>query len=34
MYHPRMQIGEYTYASAFDPPTDWAARLAPNLFDI
>lgn len=32
--HPRMQIGEYTYASAFDPPTDWAARLAPYLFDF
>lgn len=32
--HPRMQIGEYTYASAFDPPADWAARLAPYLFDF
>ncbi len=30
--HPRMEIGEYTYASDFDPPQDWAARLAPYLF--
>lgn len=32
--HPRMTVGEYTYASAFDPPEDWAARLAPYLFDF
>lgn len=32
--HPRMEIGEYAYASAFDPPDDWAARLAPYLFDF
>jgi virginiamycin A acetyltransferase len=32
--HPRMQIGAYTYASAFDPPDDWAARLAPYLFEF
>lgn len=32
--HPRMDVGEYTYASAFDPPQDWAARLAPYLFDF
>lgn len=32
--HPRMTVGEYTYASAFDPPSDWAARLAPYLFDF
>lgn len=31
--HPRIQVGEYTYASAFDPPADWAARLAPYLFE-
>ena len=34
--HPRMEIGEYTYASDFDPPEPggWAARLAPYLFDF
>ncbi|MDG1167749.1 MAG: CatB-related O-acetyltransferase [Sulfitobacter sp.] len=32
--HPRFTVGEYTYASAFDPPDDWAARLAPYLFDF
>ena len=32
--HPRMDVGDYTYASAFDPPEDWAARLAPYLFDV
>ncbi|UWR22937.1 CatB-related O-acetyltransferase [Sulfitobacter sp. S190] len=32
--HPRMVIGDYSYASAFDPPEDWAARLAPYLFDF
>lgn len=32
--HDRISIGDYTYASAFDPPTDWAARLAPYLFDF
>ena len=32
--HPRMQVGDYTYASAFDPPDNWAARLAPYLFDF
>ncbi len=30
--HPRFEVGDYTYASAFDPPRDWAARLAPYLF--
>ncbi len=30
--HPRWQIGAYSYASALDPPTDWAARLAPYLY--
>lgn len=29
-----MSVGAYTYASAFDPPQDWAARLAPYLFDF
>lgn len=32
--HPRMTVGAYTYASAFEPPTDWAARLAPYLFEF
>lgn len=34
--HPRMEIGDYTYASDFDPPEagGWAARLAPYLFDF
>ncbi|SFD93215.1 CatB-related O-acetyltransferase [Roseivivax sediminis] len=34
--HPRMEIGDYTYASDFDPPPPggWAARLAPYLFDF
>lgn len=32
--HPRITVGDYTYASAFDPPEDWAARLAPYLFDF
>ena len=34
--HPRFLVGDYTYASDFDPPErwggDWAARLAPYLF--
>lgn len=29
--HPRWEIGDYSYASSFDPPQDWAARLAPHL---
>lgn len=29
--HPNITVGAYTYASAFDPPQDWAARLAPYL---
>ncbi len=32
--HPRFVVGDYTYASAFDPPKDWAVRLAPYLFDF
>lgn len=35
--HPRFEVGDYTYASDFDPPedpSDWAARLAPFLFPI
>ncbi len=30
--HPGWDVGAYTYASDFDPPQDWAARLAPYLF--
>lgn len=35
--HPRWQVGDYTYASSFDPPADpagWAARLAPWLHPV
>ena len=30
--HPRMDIGDYSYASNFSIPKDWAAELAPYLF--
>lgn len=30
--HPNITIGDFTYANDFDPPTDWAARLAPYLY--
>lgn len=30
--HPRIEVGDYTYASAFEPPEDWAAHLAPYLY--
>jgi virginiamycin A acetyltransferase len=30
--HPRFEVGEFTYASDFDPPQDWASHLAPYLF--
>lgn len=34
--HPRIIVGDYTYASNFDPPArdGWAAQLAPYLFDF
>lgn len=32
--HSRIHVGDYTYASSFDPPDDWAARLAPYIFDF
>ncbi|NOD31060.1 CatB-related O-acetyltransferase [Ruegeria atlantica] len=32
--HPRIQVGDYTYASDFDAPEDWANRLAPYLFEF
>ncbi|RMC37380.1 CatB-related O-acetyltransferase [Paracoccus alkanivorans] len=30
--HPNIEIGDYTYASSFEPPEDWAARLAPYTY--
>lgn len=30
--NPQFQVGDYTYASDFDPPQDWGLRLAPYLF--
>lgn len=30
--HPRIEVGDYTYAFSFDPPEDWAGRLAPYLY--
>ncbi len=27
--HPRISVGDYTYASTAAPPEDWAARLVP-----
>lgn len=30
--HPRFVVGDYSYASANQPPDDWAAYLAPYLF--
>lgn len=32
--HPRIEIGEYTYASAHTPPPDWAMALAPYLYSF
>lgn len=32
--HPRIDVGDYTYASAHVPPEDWAARLAPYLYPV
>lgn len=32
--HPRLSVGAYTYASAHQPPGDWAAHLAPYLYDF
>lgn len=30
--HPNWHVGDYTYASDFAPPKDWASHLAPYLF--
>lgn len=32
--HPRFVAGDYSYASAHLPPADWAAHLAPYLYDF
>ena len=32
--HPRLTAGDFSYASSFDPVTDWAQTLAPYLFPI
>ncbi|WP_306006208.1 CatB-related O-acetyltransferase [Aquicoccus porphyridii] len=32
--HPRIEVGDYTYASAHEAPEDWAAHLAPYLYDF
>lgn len=31
--HPRFIVGDYSYASVNTPPEDWAAHLAPYLFE-
>lgn len=30
--HPRIEVGDYTYAFEHDPPEDWVARKAPYIF--
>lgn len=30
--HPNWQVGRHAYANDFDPPADWAERLAPYLY--
>jgi virginiamycin A acetyltransferase len=32
--HPRITVGDFSYASSFDPVEDWAQTLAPYLFPI
>lgn len=32
--HPRFEAGAYSYASAHNPPADWAAHLAPYLYEF
>ncbi|QUJ75725.1 CatB-related O-acetyltransferase [Sulfitobacter albidus] len=32
--HPRVTVGRCSYASAHQPPGDWAAHLAPYLYDF
>lgn len=31
--HARIEVGDYSYANDFDPPEDWAARIAPYLHE-
>lgn len=33
-HHAKFHVGDYTYASAHVPPTDWAFHLAPYLYDF
>lgn len=33
-HHARFEVGDYSYASANTPPSDWAAHLAPYLYDF
>jgi virginiamycin A acetyltransferase len=30
--HPNIEVGDYSYANDFDPPEDWAQRLAPYTY--
>lgn len=30
--HPQFEVGDFTYASDFDPPQDWASHLTLYLF--
>ncbi|KPQ05486.1 MAG: virginiamycin A acetyltransferase Vat [Rhodobacteraceae bacterium HLUCCA12] len=30
--HPNISVGDHAYASALEPPADWAAALAPYLY--
>ena len=32
--HPRIEVGDFSYASAHVPPEDWAAALAPYLYPV
>jgi len=32
--HPRFDVGDYSYASCHQPPEDWAAHLAPYLYEF
>ncbi len=32
--HPRMEIGDYSYANNFQSPENWAGTIAPYLFAI
>lgn len=34
LQHPRISVGDYSYASAHVPPADWAVHLAPYLYDF